>query len=81
TSFIKECFTNQNMLVSCNEPYSGGYTTIHYGKPSGGVHALQIEISRSLYMDEASRTKHGGFAALISKITEVLSCIKSADWP
>ncbi|WP_209873352.1 N-formylglutamate amidohydrolase [Azospirillum soli] len=40
--------------VSRNSPYAGGYTTRHYGRPRQGIHALQIEISRDLYMDEAS---------------------------
>ena len=36
-----------------NAPYAGGYTTRHYGRPGDGVHALQIEINRALYLDEA----------------------------
>lgn len=36
-----------------NAPYAGGYTTRHYGRPGNGVHALQIEINRALYLDEA----------------------------
>lgn len=39
-------------LVGRNSPYAGGYTTRHYGHPERGVHALQIELNRSLYMDE-----------------------------
>lgn len=35
-------------------PYRGGYTTGHYGKPRDGVHVVQIELARRLYMDEAS---------------------------
>jgi N-formylglutamate amidohydrolase len=38
--------------VSRNSPYAGGFTTRHYGRPRERVHALQIEISRALYMDE-----------------------------
>ena len=40
--------------VARNNPYAGGYTTEHYGRPEAGVHALQIEISRRLYLDEVS---------------------------
>ena len=35
-----------------NNPYAGGFTTQHYGRPAESVHALQIEINRALYMDE-----------------------------
>ncbi|MBP2232636.1 N-formylglutamate amidohydrolase [Azospirillum agricola] len=43
--------------VSRNNPYAGGYTTRHYGRPRQGIHALQIEIARDLYMDEAALTR------------------------
>jgi N-formylglutamate amidohydrolase len=35
-----------------NNPYAGGFVTRHYGRPREGVHALQIELNRGLYMDE-----------------------------
>ena len=38
--------------VARNAPYAGGYTTLLHGRPSDGVHALQIEINRRLYLDE-----------------------------
>ena len=38
--------------VARNRPYAGGHVTRHYGRPVQGVHALQIEINRGLYMDE-----------------------------
>ncbi len=37
-----------------NKPYAGGFITEHYGQPLTGVHAVQIEINRALYMDERS---------------------------
>jgi N-formylglutamate amidohydrolase len=44
--------------VAHDEPYRGGYTTATYGKPRDGVHAVQVEIGRSLYMDEATLCKN-----------------------
>ncbi len=38
--------------VSHDDPYRGGFSTAHYGRPALGVHALQIELARRLYMDE-----------------------------
>ena len=38
--------------VRRNIPYAGGFITRNYGKPKEGVHAIQIELNRSLYMDE-----------------------------
>lgn len=44
-----------------NQPYAGGYITRHYGRPHEGVSAVQIEINRSLYMEEGTLHKHEGF--------------------
>jgi len=52
-----------------NKPYAGGFITEHYGRPGRGLHALQIEINRSLYMDEKTYLRHGGFAALANDLT------------
>jgi N-formylglutamate amidohydrolase len=38
--------------VKHDDPYRGGYTTAHYGRPAERVHALQVELARRLYMDE-----------------------------
>ncbi|HXX26778.1 MAG TPA: N-formylglutamate amidohydrolase [Pseudolabrys sp.] len=38
--------------VSRNKPYAGGFITEHYGNPAAGLHAIQLEINRALYMDE-----------------------------
>lgn len=44
---------NLGLTVVRNRPYAGGYITENYGHPEQGVHAIQVEINRSLYMDEA----------------------------
>jgi len=38
--------------VRRNKPFAGGFITEHYGAPADGVHAVQIEIARALYLDE-----------------------------
>ena len=38
--------------VSRNKPYAGGFITEHYGNPAAGLHAIQLEFNRALYMDE-----------------------------
>lgn len=50
--------------VARNKPYAGGFITEHYGRPAKGLHALQVEINRSLYMDEARTDRSSGFAEL-----------------
>src|SRR5262249_28001830 len=48
-----------------DDPYRGGFSTGHYGKPSNNVHAVQLEISRRLYMDESTfELRPSGVAAV-----------------
>lgn len=42
--------------VSHNEPFKGGYITRHFGSPTQGIHALQLEMTKALYMDEDTTT-------------------------
>lgn len=50
--------------VRRNDPFAGGYITRHYGRPRDGIHAVQLEINRTLYMDEAQIERLPGFAAI-----------------
>jgi N-formylglutamate amidohydrolase len=52
------------MTVAHDDPYQGGYTTQHYGRPDLQVHVVQVELARRLYMDEASLAKSAGFEGL-----------------
>lgn len=54
TQAAENCLTGMGYMVGRNVPYAGGYTTRHYGRPADGVHVLQIELNRSLYMEELS---------------------------
>ncbi|MET3777999.1 N-formylglutamate amidohydrolase [Rhizobium alvei] len=58
---------DQGFSVVRNKPYAGGFITEHYGRPARGLHALQIEINRALYIDEATLKKKPEFA-LIAKM-------------
>jgi N-formylglutamate amidohydrolase len=40
--------------VRHDDPYAGGFSTQHYGRPGEGLHAVQVELSRRLYLDEAT---------------------------
>jgi N-formylglutamate amidohydrolase len=57
--------------VGRNAPYAGGYTTRRYGRPRRGVHVLQIEINRGLYLDEANVEKARGFISLQNQIAKI----------
>ena len=55
-----------------NKPYAGGFITEHYGRPAKGLHALQIEVNRGLYIDEATLVKRPDFAVLQTAISAFL---------
>jgi N-formylglutamate deformylase len=50
--------------VSRNKPYAGGFITEHYGNPAAGLHALQLEFNRALYMDERRFERSASFGRL-----------------
>ena len=54
----------QGYSVAHNKPYAGGFITEHYGRPARGLHALQIEVNRGLYMDERTLRRTAGFDRL-----------------
>jgi len=56
--------TSMGYTVGHNKPYAGGFITEHYGRPARGLHALQIEVNRGLYMNERTLEKTQGFDAL-----------------
>lgn len=57
--------------VGVNKPYAGGFITEHYGRPTRGLHALQIEINRALYMDEKTLEPHSGMQKLGDDLREL----------
>ena len=56
-----------------NKPYAGGFITEHYGEPNLDRHALQIEVNRGLYMNEASLATTAGFPGLVEALRAVIS--------
>jgi N-formylglutamate amidohydrolase len=77
----EDIFRSLGYVVARNRPYAGGFITEHYGQPSGGVHTLQIEINRALYMDEAALASHDGFARVKADVDVFVTrfCAAMAD--
>ena len=62
-------------VVRRNDPYAGGYVTRFYGRPAAGVHVLQLEIARRLYMDERRNEKRPGFEVLRADLTRLAAAL------
>jgi len=65
--------------VARNDPYAGGFVTQNYGRPSAGIHAVQIEINRGLYMDEATISRAPKMAALIDNLADLMAGLNAVD--
>jgi N-formylglutamate amidohydrolase len=51
---VEALATARGWTVRHDEPYAGGFTTQHYGRPAEAVHVVQVELARRLYLDEAT---------------------------
>jgi N-formylglutamate amidohydrolase len=77
---VEEHAVERGWTVRHDDPYAGGFTTQHYGRPGDGCHAVQVELARRLYLDEATLRPSAGFATvrqwcrgLVGKLAEQAS--------
>ena len=73
TAFVAEALKGMGYSVKVNDPYKGVELVRAFSDPKAGRHSLQIEVNRKLYMDERTRLKTPGFAALERDIAALLS--------
>ena len=71
SALIRDAFVKRGYKVQMNRPYAGGYITEHHGRPVRGVHAVQLEINRGLYVDEQTFVASNGYAGLEATLAEV----------
>ncbi|MBU1175940.1 MAG: N-formylglutamate amidohydrolase [Alphaproteobacteria bacterium] len=72
-------FAGAGFKVARNRPYAGGHTTRAYGRPQRGVHALQVEISRHLYMNEVTLARHQGYELVVSVVNRLVVALMALD--
>jgi len=68
--------------IGRNKPYAGGFITEHYGNPASGLHAVQLELNRAIYMDERRREKSPRFAQVAADfavLAEALATVPLGD--
>ncbi len=80
TDLVERELEGMGYHVARNAPYAGGYTTEHYGRPASRTHALQIEISRALYLDEKTLEPTEGLSTLTADIGKLAARLAQA-WP
>lgn len=75
---VEAAFERTGLKVARNAPFAGAFITQHYGRPSKNQHVVQIEIDRSLYMNEQNIRPNGNFQAfrkLISGVAAEIAAI------
>jgi len=63
---VEETMGGLGYSIGRNKPYAGGFITEHYGNPASGLHAVQLELNRAIYMDERRRERSPRFAQVAS---------------
>lgn len=76
TALVEATLRRMGYRVARNTPFAGGHTTQTYGRPALGVHTLQIEINRGLYVDERTLERTNGYARVrrdMGRLAEALA--------
>ena len=77
TNLIVSILKQHGFRVAKNTPFAGAFITKHHGKIKDRTHAIQLEIDRSLYMDEERVLPNSGFEKLKSQLFPALIQISS----
>ncbi|HET8932629.1 MAG TPA: N-formylglutamate amidohydrolase [Polyangiales bacterium] len=73
-------FRGAGLSVRHDDPYKGGFSTTHYGRPDLRVHAIQIELNRALYVDETTfQRRHGDFEKLQGVLDSLFGKLGALD--
>jgi N-formylglutamate deformylase len=79
TDCVEEAFAAAGFSVARNAPYAGGHTTLVYGRGGAlGLHALQIEINRALYLNEETLARRPAFESVRTRLTKALAQLTRA---
>lgn len=79
SALVSEAVTAEGFRLRRNSPFAGAYITAAYGKPRQNIHVVQLEMDRSLYMDERQiqpRADFDGFATRFGRIVERLARLR-----
>ncbi len=79
---VEETMSGLGYSIGRNKPYAGGFITEHYGNPASGLHAIQLELNRAIYMDERRRERGPRFAQVaadFAAIADALATVPLGD--
>lgn len=70
---IEAAFAAAGFVVTRNAPFAGAYITQAYGRPARRQHAVQVEIDRSIYMNERLIRPNGDFEEVQARLRKVMA--------
>jgi N-formylglutamate deformylase len=79
SSYIQSSLRALGFTVGRNSPYAGGHTTSLYGRPHCGMHAIQIEVNRGLYLNEKRMERTAGFGPCQALLAQFVSGLLAQD--
>ena len=74
---VEETMFRLGYSIGRNKPYAGGFITEHYGNPASGLHTIQLELNRAVYMDERRRARGERFMQVASDFTVLAEMLAS----
>ncbi len=66
----------EGVRSALNTPYAGGHILERHAAPDAGIHAVQIEIDRSLYLDRAFDQPGPGFARTAALLRRMIAAVE-----
>jgi len=77
---LRDLFEGLGWRVAQNHPYAGGWSTQRWGRPDEGYEAIQIELSRRLYLDEATLAPGATYATTQKALSRVIAALCAEPW-
>jgi len=75
TAAVEAVLAAEGLATVRNRPYAGGYIARRYGRPEDGIHVVQVEFRRGLYMDEARFAPLATFDGFHRRLSRVIACL------
>jgi N-formylglutamate amidohydrolase len=72
---VERTMSELGYSIGRNKPYAGGFITEHYGNPASGLHTIQLELNRAIYMDERRRERGPRFSQVVADFASLADAL------
>lgn len=78
---VEAAVRGHGVAMAVNTPYAGAHVLQRHGDPQGGIHALQLEFDRSLYLDERLDGVGPGLAPTLRLLRAIIDAVADEALP